>query len=184
MSCQYETTKDAAKAGDVTKLKRMIEKINNGLMTWHPETTYYAASNGQKECLEICVANNCPWDPKTTYWVAINGHKECLEICAKYNCPWDPETTYWAACYGHKECLEICAKYNCPWHPQTTLAAANNGHKKCLEYIFENCKDLVSWEDSGLEENISEFSEEIQQYLMSVKDEWKWYKKRSQNIKG
>ena len=130
MSCQYETTKDAAKAGDVTKLKRMIEKINNGLMTWHPETTAYAAS------------------------------------------------------YGHKKYLEICVKYNCPWHPQTTLAAANNGHKKCLEYIFENCKDLVSWEDSGLEENISEFSEEIQQYLMSVKDEWKWYKKRSQNIKG
>ena len=130
MTFKYETTRDAAEAGDVTELKRMIKKIDNGLITWHPETT-----------------------------------------CA-------------AAYYGYKECLEICVKYNCPWDPDTTYVAASNGHKECLEYIFENCKDLVSWEDSQLEENMKRFAPHVQEYLMSVQDEWKWYSKRSEHIKG
>ena len=48
------------------------------------ETTWAAAWNGHKECLEFCVAHGstdrCPWDPDTTWIAAVNGQKECLEF--------------------------------------------------------------------------------------------------------
>ena len=148
------------------------------------ETTYDAAYYGDKECLEICVAYNCPLHQETTRVAASRGHKSILEYCVMNNFPWHPETTYYAAQYGHKECLEICVKNNCTWDPVTTLSAAMNGDKEILEYIFENCKDFVSWEESKLEEHMDEYSKEIQEYVLSVKDEWQWYSKRCQDIKG
>ena len=161
---ECKTTYIAAAKGHVKCLEYLVANdISNGSQTWHEETTYTAAANGHKEILEICVANNCPWDPQTTRGAAANGHKEILEYCVKNN--WN--------------CNQVT-----PWHPETTWVAARNGRKECLEYIFENCKDFVSWEDSGLEKHMNDYSKEIQEYLLSVKEEWQWYGERCQDIKG
>jgi len=56
-----------------------------------------------------------------------------------------------------------------------------------LEFIFENCKewtDIGTWEDSGLEQKMASYSPEIRSYVQSIKEEWKWYSERQQNIKG
>ena len=150
-------------------------------------STYAAAANGHKDCLEFCVAHDCPWLPETTLTVAAHGRKDCLEFCVSNGCPWDPETTRVAAANGHKDCLEFCVAQGCPWHPETTRTAAMYGHKECLEFIFENCKELTdigTWENSGLEDKIDTCSTEIQNYLRSVREEWTWYSERDINIKG
>jgi hypothetical protein len=40
-------------------------------------------------------------------------------------------------------------------------------------YIYENCGDIVSWEDANLEKGFKHFSEEIQDYINSVREDWK-----------
>ena len=137
-------------------------------------TTVIAVTNGHLECLKYLVANYAAWF----------GHKKILEISLENNCPWHPLTTFYAAMNGHREILEFCVKNNCPWHPETTHIAAKYLRKECLEYIFENCKDFVSWEDSKLEEHMDEYSKEIREYVLNVKEEWQWYSNRGQDIKG
>ena len=121
---------------------------------------------------------------ETTSVAARHGHRDCLEFCVSRGYPWSPDTTRAAAENGRRDCLEFCVSRGCPWHPATTYGAAVNGHRDCLEYIFENCKDIVTWEDSGLEENVDKYSSEIQNYVRSIKEEWQWYSERDQNIKG
>jgi hypothetical protein len=44
-------------------------------------------------------------------------------------------------------------------------------------YIYENCGDVVSWEDANLEDEpgvvSGKFPKEIQGYIDSVREEWK-----------
>ena len=88
-------------------------------------------------------------------------------------CEWDSETTYVAAGNGHVECLKYAHENGCPWHPRTTRAAARYGRLECLMYIYEHCGDVATWENANLEEKFDDFSKEIQDYINSVREDWK-----------
>ena len=152
------------------------------------ETTLDAAEKNHKKCLEYLVANgisdgSLTWHPVTTCAATTRGYREILEYCVENGCPWDPETTYAAAVRGYKELLEYCLENGCPCHPKMVHIAASFNQTEILEYIFENCGDFISWEDSKLEEHMGGYIEEIQEYLLSIKEEW-CSNSRSKYIKG
>jgi len=194
----FETTCAAAGNGHLECLRYARE---NGC-EWHPETTYAAAKNGHLECLRYSHDNGCEWHTNTTWGAAYNGHLECLRYSHDNGCEWHPKTTYIAAVYGHLECLRYARENGCEWHPETTYAAAKNGHLECLMsiaargghlvclmYIYEHCGHVATWEDANLEDENGVvsgiFSKEIQDYINSVKDDWKrGFNKPGYNIKG
>ena len=135
-------------------------------------STYTASYVGHLECLKYARENGCPWQPETTSAAAAYGHLKCLKYAHEHGCPWHPDTTRYAACYGHLECLKYAHENGCPWHPHTTRAAAVNA-LECLKYIYEHCGDIVTWEDSDLENKFEKFSEECQNFIKSIKEEWK-----------
>ena len=52
-------------------------------------------------------------------------------------------------------------------------------------YIYENYGDVATWKDAGLEEKFDEFSEEIQDFINSVREDWKsGFNRPGYNIKG
>ncbi len=136
-------------------------------------STYYATYFGHLDCLKYAHEHGCPWDPTTTRAAAHNGYLECLKYAHENGCPWDPQTTWAAACYGNLECLKYAHKQGCPWHPATARSATYNGHLECLKYIYEHCGDIATWEDSDLEHKFEKCSEECQNFIKSVKEEWK-----------
>ena len=136
---------------------------------WHPETTWIAAVNGHLECLKYAHENGCPWHPYTTCTAAFSEELECLKYAHENGCPWHRDTTD----LGNLECLKYAHKNGCPWRPNTTYDAAYHGNLERLKYIYEHCGDIVTWEDSDLENKFEEFSEECQNFIKSVKEEWK-----------
>ena len=61
MSFKYKTCTEAAKAGDLTELKKMHEADCD----WDEWTPRSAAENGHLDCLKYAHENGCPWDIKT-----------------------------------------------------------------------------------------------------------------------
>ena len=113
---------------------------------------------------------------QSTYVAAKNGHLECLRYAYETGCPWSPCTTYAAAYNGELECLMYAHDSpgaSCEWHPRTTYAAAGNGYLECLKYIYENCGDVATWKNARLKNDFYEFSREIQDYINSVRENWK-----------
>ena len=125
------------------------------------------------------------WDRNTTFIACFNGHLECLQYAHENGCPWHPKTTYVAAFNGHLKCLQYAHENGCEWDPNTIRAAALYGHLECLMYIYENCGDVATWENANLDENCGylepqdrlnldeDFSKEIQDFIKSVRDDWK-----------
>jgi hypothetical protein len=119
---------------------------------------------------EVCHNKFCM---RSTYSAAENGHLECLKFSRKNGCKWHPETTYVAAFNGHLKCLQYAHENGCEWDPNATLVAAENGYLECLTYIYEHCGDVATWENIDLEYNLGGFSNKIQDYIDSVREDWK-----------
>ena len=97
-------------------------------------------------------------------------------------------STYYAAENGHLECLKYAhnsLRASCEWHPETTYIAVYNGHLECLKYVYENCGDVVTWKHANLEKDFEYFSWEIQEFIESVREDWKHgLNLQGKNIKG
>ena len=78
-----------------------------------------------------------------------------------------------AARNGHLECLRYAHENGCGWDPNTTSVAARDGRLECLKYIYEHCGDVVTWEYANLEAKFAEFPKHIQDYIDSVREDWK-----------
>ena len=57
---------------------------------------------------------------------------------------------------------------------------------ECLKFIYENCGDVATWQDSYLDYYFRFFSGDVQDYIDSVKDNWEVGTNKSSgiNIKG
>ena len=86
---------------------------------------------------------------------------------------WDRDTTWGASENGYLECLRYAHKNGCEWDPNTTWGVAYEGQLACLKYIYEHCGDVATWENSNLEYRFEEFPKEIQDYIDSVREDWK-----------
>jgi len=140
------------------------------------QSTYFAAQYGHLECLKYAHEDGYGWHPRTTRIAAENGHLECLRYAHENGCEWHPDTTYIAAINGHLECLRYAhgsLGVSCEWHPDTAFMAALNKRLACLMYIYEHCGDVVTWKNARLEKDFEEFPKEIQDYIDSVREDWK-----------
>ena len=63
---KYKECYEAAKAGDLTELKKM----HLSGCPWDWKTPANAAMNGHLDCLKFAHENRCPWDIKTPYFAA------------------------------------------------------------------------------------------------------------------
>ena len=107
--------------------------------------------------------------------LGING------VCIDETCP---RSTNTAAMVGHMECF-VSAIADSKWEKTTTWTAATYGNLEILMYIYENCRDVATWEDADLEEDFEDFDEDIQAYINSVREDWKaGLNKPGCNIKG
>lgn len=169
--------------GRVCKLQCFLDnEIQSGESLWDPDITYAAAQNGNVHVMKFIFHNAIQndlvtWNPFTTYYLAGNGHSDCLEFVVNNGCPWHPCTMYNAAINGHIKCLKIAINIGIrsgklSWHSYATCHAAEHNRKDIVKYIFEKCKDLVSWEDSRLQERMYRFPQSMQNYIESIRAEW------------
>ena len=113
------------------------------------------------------------WHPRTTYFAARYGYFECLKYAHENGCPWVSTAIYWAACNEYFECLKYAHENGCGWDSAATWGAAYNGHLECLMYIYEKCGDVATWKKAKLKKDFYEFSREIQNFINSVREDWK-----------
>ncbi len=110
---------------------------------------------------------------KVSIYFSLHLNLECLIYAHDHGAPWHPYTTFNAAYNGDLECLKYAHENGCPWHSKTTNSAALNENIECRKYIYEHCGDIVTWEESQLENNFERFSKECQNYINRVEEEWK-----------
>lgn len=83
-----ENTVAAAKRGHLACLRQMHERGD----LWHPQTTGFAALNGNVNILEYAVLHNCYWDKETAADSTCAPTTACLRYIYE-NCghlaPWD-----------------------------------------------------------------------------------------------
>ena len=113
---------------------------------------------------------------RSTDDAAHNGHLDCLKYAYENGREWDLNTTYRAAQSGHLECLRYAHDSlgaRCEWHPYTTWDAAEYGSLECLKYIYKHCGDVATWKTSNLEEELERCPKQIQDFINSVRENWK-----------
>lgn len=146
---------------------------------WYYGTTLNAAIHGDDlECLKYAHEHGAPWTRGVTHNLADS--LQGLKYVHEHGCPWDDDTTLRLGHENVPlECMRFCHDNGCPWHPETIeyiirgecveklryahsngapfklstgilLLVARAGLLDILKYVHDNCRDLVSWEESGL----------------------------------
>ena len=105
---------------------------------FHITVSFYAAREGQLDCLMYAALYECPWDKRTSSSAAAGGHLSCLQYVHKNGCPWDENTCTLAAAGGSVACLKYAHENGCPWDVNTCINAASRGHLSCLKYAHEH----------------------------------------------
>jgi len=127
----------------------------------------------------LCSDEKC-WS--STFQAAQNGHPVCLQR-AYQECEWEEATTLAAALSPEKPLEYIFLSYEegNKWNKD-----AEDRKLECLKFIYENCGDVATWQDSYLDYYFRFFSGDVQDYIDSVKDNWEAGANKSSriNIKG
>jgi hypothetical protein len=135
---------------------------------WDKWTINRAASQGNLEMVQYCVAKKCPGDEYACENAALHGHLEVLKyLHEEVKVPWDSWTADRAADNGHLHILEYlverkyddyseyacgyaagkgqldCLKYlhetaKAPWDSRVVFWAQRNNQPECLQYLLDN----------------------------------------------
>ena len=124
----YQNTSEAAKAGDLDEIKRMMSLPD---FEWDPDTTAFAAENGHLEVLKFAYEHGCRWADHTCSSAAYGGQLDCLKFAHEHGAPllgWSSA----AACSGNNlECLKYVCEKGCPVDENHSRLAAC----RSLEYL-------------------------------------------------
>ena len=105
----------------------------------------------------------------------FNGHLGCLKYAhlEQGGSLQDLAITYYAARYEYIDCLEYALENDAPFNHFVTRDLALDGNVKCLRYIYEQCGDVHTWKSANLERDFEKFKPEIQEYINSIREDWK-----------
>jgi len=132
VSTVYANTSQAAKAGDLDAIIRMMASPD---FRWHPETTAFAGGYGHFEVLKFAYENGCPWAIHTCSSAAFGGHFNCLKFAYEHGAPLPSFTPNGACSGGNLECLIYACEKGCPVDENTSRLAAERS-LECLQYLY------------------------------------------------
>lgn len=155
LTWDYRTTYNAAKSGNLTLLRNLLEIqcpydycIYKGaaemghihIIEWAIENNFYgkfiiclgASRGNQLEVLKWARERNYSWSSGTCEIASGKGYFELLKWARENGCEWGQNTAYAAAVNGHLNILKWCIENGCPWN-----------RNKCIEFAIDI--DVINW---------------------------------------
>ena len=152
----YRKTSEAAIAGDLEQLKRLVKQITNP--NDYNEALQLSAINGHTECVKLLIPLS---DPKKNGSYALRlasekGHTECVKLLIPVSDP-KADNSYalrWASEIGHTECVKLLIPVSdVKTNNSQALRWASESNNNCFELLLPH-SDISKW-GSGHWENIN-----------------------------
>jgi hypothetical protein len=131
VSTVYANTSQAAKAGDLDAIVRMMASPD---FEWDDETTAFAAEYGHLEVLKFAYEHGCPWVIHTCSSAAFRGKLDCLKFAYEHGAPLPNFVSAGACSGGNLECLIYACEKGCQVDENNSRLAASRS-LECLEYL-------------------------------------------------